>query len=78
MEFSETPLAEAVAMMNRSSRGARRLELAIDPTAKTLAREPVSGVFRVDNTEAFVRVLELSLGVQTERQANRLVMRRGD
>ena len=78
VEFSETPLAEAVAMMNRSSRGARRLELAIDPTAKTLAREPVSGVFRVDNTEAFVRVLELSLGVQTERQANRLVMRRGD
>lgn len=78
VEFSETPLAEAVAMMNRSAREPAAPRIVIDPNSRRLAREPVSGVFRADNAEAFVRVLELSLGVQTERRDAQLVMRRDD
>jgi transmembrane sensor len=78
VEFSATPLAEAVAMMNRSRAAAETAcRLMIDPASSGLAKEPISGVFRADNTETFVRMLELSLGVQAERRGNDIVLRKG-
>lgn len=75
VEFSDTPLEEAVATINRSARRPDAWQIVIDPAARALAREPVSGVFNADNTEAFVRVLELSFGVRTERRDRQIVVR---
>ena len=75
LEFSRTPLAEAVAHMNRL--GASGLRLVIDSATVGLADEPVTGLFRADNAEAFVRVLELSLGVTADRRGeNEIVLRK--
>jgi transmembrane sensor len=71
LEFSGTPLAQAVALMNRSGGGADghpQITLVIDPASPGLAAEPVSGLFRADNAETFVRMLQLSLGVEVERR----------
>jgi transmembrane sensor len=77
VEFSATPLAEAVGMMNRSRAvDETALRLVIDSASSGLAKEPISGVFRADNTETFVRMLELSLGVQAERRGNDIVLRK--
>ena len=75
VEFSATPLAEAVAMMNHSA-GTGGLRLVVDPASTALAREPISGVFRADNAETFVRMLQLSLGVQADRRGDRIVLRK--
>ena len=77
VEFSGTPLAEAVAMMNRSvGTESGRLQLVIDPASASLAKEPISGLFRADNTETFVRMLELSLAVQVERRGNHILLKK--
>lgn len=76
VEFSATPLSEALAMMSRAtSERADGVQMRIDPGSAALGREPISGVFRADNAEAFVRMLELSLGVQAERRGNQIVLR---
>lgn len=72
LEFSDTPLAEAVALMNRTGgegTGRPALKLVIDAASPGLSAEPVSGIFRANNAETFVRMLELSLGVQAERRS---------
>ncbi|MGH7944717.1 MAG: FecR family protein, partial [Opitutaceae bacterium] len=61
LEFSAVPLADAVALMNRHS--SVRIEIA-DPV---LARVPINGLFRADNTETFVRLIEASCGAKAER-----------
>jgi transmembrane sensor len=80
LEFSGTPLGEAVALMNRSTVGRKQLlnlTIVLDSASPGLADEPVSGLFRADNTEAFVHVLELSLGVKAERRGdNEIVLSR--
>ena len=77
VEFSGTPLAEAVAMMNRSTASPPGgIRLVIDPGSRGLAAEPISGVFRADNLETFVRMLQLSLGVQVERRGQQIVLKK--
>jgi transmembrane sensor len=77
VEFTGTPLAEAVAMMNRSvGTQSGALQLVIDPASASLAKEPISGIFRADNTETFVRMLELSLNVQVERRGNHILLKK--
>jgi transmembrane sensor len=80
LEFTGTPLAEAVALMNRSGRnpaGRPKIQLVIDAASPGLAAEPVSGLFRADSAETFVRMLELSLGITTERRSeNEIVLRK--
>lgn len=72
-EFDGTPLSEAVAEFNRRNPN-RRLVLA-DPD---LGRQPISGTFRVDNVEGFVRLLEITLGVQgLPRSSGETLLRRG-
>lgn len=72
LEFSATPLAEAVALMNRHG-GAK---LVIEDAE--LGKLPVSGLFRADRTEAFVRLLEANFGVRAEQagQTTRLHRKR--
>ncbi len=60
VEFSGTPLDEAIALLNRHN----RVQFALGDPA--LARVRVSGFFRADNTAAFVRLLEATFGVRAE------------
>ena len=70
LEFSGTPLIDAVALINRHNRVQFTIE---DPE---LARTRVSGIFGAVNTDAFVRVLESSFDVQSERRGdNEIVLR---
>lgn len=77
VEFSSTPLRDAVELMNRTGSSAKP-RLAIDPASPGLADEPISGIFGADSTDSFVRMLELSLGVQAERRGeDEIILRRG-
>ena len=70
LEFSGTPLIEAVALLNRHN----RVQFTIEDPA--LARTRVSGIFGALNTDAFVRLLESSFDVQSERRgADEIVLR---
>ena len=70
LEFSGTPLIEAIALINRHNRVQFTIE---DPE---LARTRVSGIFGAVNTDAFVRLLESSFDVQSERRgADEIVLR---
>lgn len=70
MEFSDTPLAEAVALMNRYA----AIPLRIDDAE--LGRVPVSGRFRANNLEALLRLLEAGFGVEVERRPDVIILRR--
>jgi transmembrane sensor len=70
IEFSHTPLAEAVALLNRHS----SVQLVVDDPK--LAVVPVNGLFRADNTEALVRILEASFGASAERNGDVITLRR--
>lgn len=72
-EFDGTPLAEAVAEFNRLN-STRRLIL----EDAELGRQPISGTFRVDNVEGFVRLLEVTFGVQgMPRGSGETLLKRG-
>lgn len=69
LEFSETSVAEAVALFNRY--GKPRLR-AVDNAVAALR---VTGVFRSDNPEGFARALEASLGLRVEYRRNEILLR---
>ena len=68
LEFSEIPLAEAVAMMNEHN----HVKFIVDDAE--LARLPISGIFRADNTDTFVRLLEGTFGIHAERSADTIIL----
>jgi transmembrane sensor len=71
LELSNTLLSDAVAVLNREN----RTQLEVREPA--LAELRLSGVFRADNAEGFVRLLEKHYGVQAEpRGDTTLVLRR--
>jgi len=70
VEFSGTPLAKVVALLNQHN------ELRIVIADPTLEATPLSGVFRLNDTEAFVRILERGLGVRAERRERHVVLHR--
>lgn len=70
LEFTAAPLAEAIALMNRFS-GTR---IVIDDAA--LSGLEVSGLFRANNTEAFLRMIEQGLGIKAERQGDSILLRK--
>ncbi|HRJ46498.1 MAG TPA: FecR domain-containing protein [Opitutaceae bacterium] len=70
LEFFETPLDEVLTEFNRH--GGPQLVIG-DPSLVALR---VGGSFRADNAEAFVRLLEGGFGVQAERTAGRIILRR--
>lgn len=63
VEFTATPLAEAVALMNRHN--TLQLQLADRATAELR----ITGVFWTDDPETFARLLEASIGVKAKRAA---------
>lgn len=70
LELSGTPVAAAVAILNREN----RLQIALaDPEVAALR---LSGLFRADNAETFVRILEDNYGIRAERRGEREVVLR--
>lgn len=69
LEFSGTPLSEAVALLNAH---ADKAVVAGQPAPRYTIGDPeiaamrVSGLFRVDNTESFVRLLQHGFGIEAE------------
>lgn len=68
LEFSETPLDEVLVEFNRH--GGPQFVIG-DPALLALR---VGGSFRADNSEAFVRLLESSFGVQVEHTGTRTIL----
>ena len=70
IEFSDTPLAQAVALFH--AQGSERIRLA-DPSLGTLR---VSGVLRADDPESLVRLLEAEYGLRTDLRDDAWVLQR--
>lgn len=70
LEFSALPLAEAVALMNRYN----TVHFAIDDAA--LARLRISGIFRADNIDTFVRLLEGTCGIKAVRAGDTIFLQK--
>ncbi|MDO8543251.1 MAG: FecR domain-containing protein [Opitutaceae bacterium] len=70
IEFTETPLAEVLDLFNREN--TLQLQVGDADTAKL----EVSGIFWSNDAETFVRLVETGLNLQSERSANRIVLRR--
>ena len=68
LEFSNTPLAEAVEEFNRYS----STQVVIG--TRELAERRVSGVFRIGDTEGFLYSLREALGVESHEAANEVVL----
>jgi transmembrane sensor len=70
LEFADVPLAEAIALINRHS----SVRLIVDDAV--LAKTPVNGIFRADNTDALIHLLEESFGVKAKRTGDTVTLRR--
>ena len=70
LEFTETPLADAVALMNAHN----RVQLVVKDAE--LGRLRVSGLFRADRAAAFVRLLEVNFDVRTEERGHTVYLYR--
>lgn len=72
LEFSRTPLAEALAMMNRHAPAGLKVEVLLaDPS---LGRVEISGMLRADNIETLLRLLEEEHGFRVEYRGPREVL----
>lgn len=69
VEFTNTPLMEAVELFNRQN----RIQLAIPDSALRARR--ITGIFWTDDPEAFVRLLESGLDLKSERVDDSVVLR---
>jgi len=69
MEFTATPVAEAVELFNRQN----RVQLAISDRA--VANLQLSGIFWADDPEGFVRLLESGMSVRAEHVGDTIVLR---
>jgi transmembrane sensor len=76
IEFSRTPLAEAVALINArlALAGQRRIEA--DPADAGLRDLRLSGFLAADNAEGFLLLLESTFGVHADRTGDRAIMLR--
>lgn len=74
VEFSGTPLDEAVALLNRETVDSSRMQLDIQGSELKAMR--VSGIFRTDNMDAFVLLLEAGFGVRAERSGRVITLRK--
>ncbi|MDB6168173.1 MAG: anti-FecI sigma factor, FecR [Verrucomicrobia bacterium] len=79
VEFTRTSLAEAIAVLNgysagRRSAGQRSVQFMIDDPALNDVR--ISGLFRVDRTEAFVNLLKQGFGIDAEQRGDSEILLR--
>lgn len=70
LEFSDASVADAITMFNRHNQRQLRVP------DRAVAAMRITGVFRSDNVEGFVRALEASLGVHAERRDGEILLRR--
>ncbi len=70
LEFTAMPLRAVIAEFNRYNR--RQLVIADDTTGEMV----IGGTFRADNVEAFVRLLDVGFGVQSESDGEDIVLSR--
>jgi transmembrane sensor len=76
LEFGDTPLADVVREFNRH--GARHSNLILKLANEATGQVLVSGAFRADSAEAFVRLLESSFGITaTPGTDGSVLLRRG-
>lgn len=76
LEFSRTPLVEALAMMSHHSAAGKNVTVIL--AEPSLGRVAVSGVLRADNIETLLRLLEDEHGFKTEyRSPQEVVLRQG-
>lgn len=76
LEFSRTPLAEALVMMRQHAAAEKNVTVIL--AEPSLGRVEVSGVLRADNIETLLRLLEDEHGFKTEyRSPHEVVLRRG-
>ncbi len=71
LEFSGTPLSQAIPMFNEHARV--KLTLA-DPALEGLE---LSGVLRADNTDSLLRLLENEFHIKAEPRGEEIILRRG-
>lgn len=71
LEFSGTPLAQAIPLFNRHA-GVR---LVLDDAG--LGSLELSGVMRADNTDSLLRLLKDEFGITAEQRGEDVVLRRG-
>jgi transmembrane sensor len=69
IEFTETPLPEAVRLFNREN----SVQLILADSG--LQQRRITGIFWIDDPEGFSRLLESGLQIKVEREENRLVLR---
>jgi transmembrane sensor len=69
VEFTGTPLAEAVQLFNRQN----ALQISIGDTA--IGRLQITGMFWADDPEGFVRLLETGMSVRVERRPGAVALR---
>ena len=76
LEFSRTPLVEALAMMNQHAPAGKNLTVVLaDPS---LGSVQVSGVLRADNIETLLHLLEEEHGIKAHyRSPGEIVLRKG-
>jgi ferric-dicitrate binding protein FerR (iron transport regulator) len=60
--------------MNRHASGSPKVLLIVDDPV--LARAPITGLFRADSSEAFVRLLEASFKLKAERAGDTITLHR--
>lgn len=70
LDFSHTPLADAVELFNAHS----KLRLVVADPA--LAAIPVTGLFRANQAEVMVRLLEANFGIKAERDGDTITLRK--
>ncbi|MGH7946555.1 MAG: FecR family protein [Opitutaceae bacterium] len=68
IEFTDTPLAEAMALFNRQN----QLQLSIENRAN--GARCINGIFWTDDPAGFARLLETSLGMTQSRQGGSIVL----
>lgn len=69
LEFSSTPLSEAIPMFGQHA----RVEIIFDPALGVLQ---MSGVLRADNIDALLRLLQDEFGIEAERRDAKIILRR--
>jgi transmembrane sensor len=74
LEFSGTPLVEAVAMFNEHATGTPKVRLVLgDPSLEQLK---LSGIIRATNTEALLHILSQEFGIKADRREGEIVLHR--
>lgn len=75
IEFKRTPLSQAVEVMNRHAPESAPRLVVSDPAAADIG---IIGVFRPDNIEGFIAIMEAGFGIKAERAKNQVVLRKSE